>query len=146
MTNVSLIVLHLAVYIRPLMLRYPPVLIRVNRPLIPQTPVLMPPVVQTISLYTALCSRKMPWGHVSLNSSTPPPPAQSSSSAASSAKHRIISFLHRLPDSARPPPHFLLGALGVRRLPATARISAFGTEWLRRSGLACGNVPCRVRA
>lgn len=77
MTHVSLVVLYLAVRIPPhLILRYSLVLTLVNHPLTPQTPVLMPHVVQLISLYTVVCSRKMPWGHVSLNSSTPPPLAQ----------------------------------------------------------------------
>lgn len=128
-----------------LILRYALVLTLVNHPLILQTPVLMPPVVQLISLYTVLCSKKMPRGHVSPNSSTPPPPAQCASPPPPQ-QQRIVFFLHQLPGFARhPPPYFLFGALGVRRQPATVSISAW-TKWLQRLALTCGNVPCRVPA
>lgn len=90
----------------------------VSHLLMSETPVLIPHVVWLISLYTCLCNRKMPWGHVSAQhllqwtSSPPLPPLQ---------PYHTISFLQQLPDFSWP----LFPLWCIRQMqPTTACISA----------------------
>lgn len=91
----------------------------VNQALTPETPALMPPVVQLISLYTGLCNGKMPWGHVSLSSFQSPSLTQQARPSPPPLPPPHIQpspfYFTSIPTLLCP--YLLFGALRVHRQP-----------------------------